>query len=202
MHRAGTLRVQTAADSARAARKSALSASCGSLFCEIDPLAGLSTRRSGAGAQGKASRRQTRAPRQLCTSYIDDEVLRAAHWRSLSQPTKASFPLAVYSVCPYRGNRESGHSGGSSSNRELAAADVFRSTRLHGRESRGGSFPPSVPQSRFATVLEHSCASVGGPSPSGRQSHRHRISSRGRGWHNDTDQPRETLHGVVAPPTQ
>jgi hypothetical protein len=25
------------------------------------------------------------------------------HWRSLSQPTKASFPLAVDSACPYRG---------------------------------------------------------------------------------------------------
>jgi hypothetical protein len=66
---------------------------------------------------------------QLCTSYIDDEALRAGHWRSLSQPTKASFPLAVYSVCPYRGNRESGHRGGSSSNRELAAADVVRSAQ-------------------------------------------------------------------------
>ena len=60
--------------------------------------------------------------RELATqrraSYIDDEDRRAGHWRSLSQPAKACFPLAVDSACPYRGNRESGRRGGSSRNRE------------------------------------------------------------------------------------
>jgi hypothetical protein len=45
---------------------------------------------------------------QLRANYIDDEVRRGGRWRSRSQPAKACFPLAVDSVCPYRGNRESG----------------------------------------------------------------------------------------------
>ena len=61
---------------------------------------------------------------------------------------------------------------------------------------------PNVPQSRFATVPERSCVSAPSRLPSGRQSHRHRISSHGRGWHSDTDKPRERLHAVVAPPTR
>ena len=76
------------------------------------------------GKQYRVGRRELAT--QLGASYTDDEGHRAGHWRSPSRLAKACFPLAVDWACPYRGNRESGRRGGSSRDRESAAAEFVQ----------------------------------------------------------------------------